>query len=100
MSLVGSPITPYIWDDRCTAADAADQIQKLYSMGPKERKAIGEQGRKWAVSDEAGFTSEKMAKRVIEGMDKLFLTWTPREKFEFYKDTDFEPRVLRHKLEY
>ena len=31
---------------------------------------------------------------------KLFETWKPREKFEFIKDTEYQPRVLRHKLIY
>ena len=28
-SLVGSPPTPYIWDDRCSPEDAAEQIMKF-----------------------------------------------------------------------
>ena len=41
-----------------------------------------------------------MSQRIIEALDELFLTWKPREKYEFLKDTDFEPRVLKHKLVY
>ena len=100
LSLVGSPVTPYIWDDRCKAEDAAERIFELYSMGSEKRKEIGKKGMEWALSNEAGFTSEKMSQRIIEGMDTLFSTWTPRSKFVFYKDTDYTPRVLRHKLEY
>ena len=29
LSLVGSPRTPYIWDDRCNAEDAANQIRSI-----------------------------------------------------------------------
>ena len=36
----------------------------MYDMGDKERKRIGNEGMKWALSKEAGFTSEKMAGRV------------------------------------
>ena len=32
LSLVGSPKTPYIWDDRCTPEDAAKQIRVLYDI--------------------------------------------------------------------
>jgi hypothetical protein len=35
------------------------------------------------LSEEAGFTGEIQGKRVIESIDELFETWTPREKFEF-----------------
>ena len=100
LSLVGSPVTPYIWDDRCTAEDAAERISELYSMGNEERKRRGDSGRQWAIGDEAGFTAEKMAKTFTSGMEELFATWLPREKFVFLKDTDFETRVLKHKLNY
>jgi glycosyltransferase involved in cell wall biosynthesis len=100
LSLVGSPVTPYIWDDRCTAEDAASRITELYSMGKEDRKTRGEKGRKWALSDEAGFTAEKMAQSFTNGMEELFTTWSPRENFVFLKDTDFKTRVLKHKLNY
>ena len=99
-SLVGSPRTPYIWDDRCNAEDAAKQIKALYDMGDKERKRIGKIGRNWVLGDEAGFTAEKMSNKVIKGMDKLFKKFKPRPKFTFTKDTDIEKRVLNHKLIY
>ena len=100
LSLVGSPRTPYIWDDRCNAEDAAKQIEVLYNMGDKERKRIGKVGRNWVLGDEAGFTAEKMSNKVIKGMDKLFKKFKPRPKFTFTKDTDIEKKVLNHKLIY
>lgn len=100
LSIQGSPTTPYIWDDRCSAEDAAKQIEKLYKMTSEEREELGLEGMKWATGEEAGFTSKIMGERVIEGMDELFKTWTPRKNYEFLKDTDFEERVLKHKLQY
>lgn len=100
LSVVGSPQTPYIYDDRCSFEDIASQITQLYNMGDVERKNRGVKGREWATSDEAGFTSEKMSNRIIEGIDELFDTWKPRNKFELLKDTDFEPRTLNHSLLY
>ena len=99
-SIQGSPITPYIWDDRCNAEDAAKRIKEIYDLSPEERKRRGMEGMKWATRDEAGFTSEQMGKRIINGLEELFETWKPREKFEFVKDTDIEKRVLKHKLLY
>ena len=81
ISLQGSPMTPYIWDDRCNPEDATKQIVKLYEMGREERKRLGKEGRKWAI-EKVGFTSEAMAERMINAVDKLFNTWTPREKYE------------------
>ena len=99
-SLVGSPRTPYIWDDRCNAEDAAKQIRALYHMDDKERKRIGKIGRNWVLGDEAGFTAEKMANKVVEGMDELFEKFRPKPKFSFTKDTNIDKKVLNHKLIY
>ncbi len=99
-SLQGSPKTPYIWDDRCTPEDAAEQIFKVYSLTPEERKKRGEEGRKWAIGDEAGFTAEKMSNRIIEGIDELFDTWKPREKYELIDVDEDNKRILTHALRY
>ena len=99
-SIQGSPITPYIWDDRCTSEDAASQIKFAYVLGKEKLKERGLKGREWALSDEAGFTGEKMGKRIIENLDELFATWTPREKFELINTKNIQKKVLNHKLQY
>jgi glycosyltransferase involved in cell wall biosynthesis len=99
-SIVGSPPTPYIFDDRCEAEDATERILEIYNMSKEERQSRGLKGREWATSQEAGFTSEHQANRVIEAFGELFSTWTPREKFEFIKATDYPKRTLKHKLIY
>ena len=100
ISMQGSPKTPYIFDDRCSWEDAAEQIKNLYELTPAERKERGLAGMKWATGNEAGFTSEIMSQRMIKSMDHLFDTWQPIPKYQFVKDTDFEKRVLPHKLIY
>ena len=100
LSLVGSPKTPYIYDDRCSSEDAAKQIRALYDLPSSERKKLGNKGKEWALSDEAGFTAEKMGQRVIEGMEELFSTWKPRSKFTFHRDDEKSNKVLNHKLLY
>jgi glycosyltransferase involved in cell wall biosynthesis len=99
-SIQGSPITPYIWDDRCTSEDAALQIEQVYMLSKEERKARGLKGRQWAISDEAGFTGEKMGQRIIKHLDTLFATWKPRAKFELINTKNVEKRELNHKLIY
>ena len=99
-SIQGSVPTPYIFDDRCNWEDAAECIEKVYNLSKKERQIRGEEGRKWALSDEAGFTQDHQANRIIEGIDELFKTWKPREKFEFINATTFKKPVLNHKLIY
>ena len=99
-SIQGSPLTPYIWDDRCNAEDAAEQIRNVYDLSKEERKVRGLKGREWALSDEAGFTGEKMGVKVIEALDELFNTWKPREKYELVNANIIEPKVVPHKLVY
>tara|TARA_R110000737_G_scaffold223494_1_gene238518 strand:- start:2322 stop:3743 length:1422 start_codon:yes stop_codon:yes gene_type:complete len=99
-NIVGSPSTPYIFDDHIDPKEASERMMELYKMGKEERERIGKLGQEWALSDEAGFTSEKMSNKIIEATDSLFKTWKPRKKYEFLKDTDYEKRILPHKLIY
>jgi glycosyltransferase involved in cell wall biosynthesis len=99
-SIQGSPLTPYIWDDRCNAEDAAAQIKTLYDLSKEERKAYGLKGREWALSDEAGFTASNMGKKVITTLDKLFKTWKPREKYELVNANEVKPKTVPHQLVY
>ena len=92
--------TPYIFDDRCDARDAADQLFNVYNLSKEERKLRGLKGREWATSDEAGFTSEKMAYRVIDNIDTLFNNWVPREKYNLIKIEEPVDNLVPHNLEY
>lgn len=100
ISIVGSPPTPYIFDDRCDASDAAEQLMNVYNLPPSERKARGNKGREWAISDEAGFTSEKMSYRVMNHINELLETWTPRNNYYLYKVNKPEITTIPHNLEY
>jgi glycosyltransferase involved in cell wall biosynthesis len=99
-SIQGSPPTPYIYDDRCAWEDVTDRIKEVYNLSPEERKKRGLAGRKWAMSDEAGFTGEKQGKRVIEAFDELFKTWKPREKYEIINANKYKGKTLNHKIIY
>ena len=99
-TMVGSPPTPYIWDDTCRPEDAAKQIEVLYNLTPEEREERGLAGREWAISEEAGFTGEHQGKRVIEAFDELFTTWKPREKYELINTNEVKDRKINHKLLY
>ncbi len=99
-SLQGSPITPYIWDDRCKPEDAADRIREVYDLGREKRKEIGAKAREWCLSEEAGFTAEYQGKRVIESVDKLFNTWKSREAFEVIDTSEDFRKIQTHNLVY
>jgi len=98
-SLQGSPKTPYIWDDRCNAEDAALRISEVYDLDKETRDFLGKQGRYWALN-EAGFTSAIMGERVILAIDQLFNTWIPREKYELINVNDVKEDIINHKLVY
>ena len=100
ISMIGSPTTPYIWDDRCQPEDAAGRMMEVYELSKEERTARGLIGLEWATGPEAGFTSPIMGQRIIDNMDKLFSTWTPREKFELILAGDLQENNVQHKLIY
>jgi len=100
ISIVGSPPTPYIFDDRCEASDAANQLLEVYNLEFETRKKLGLMGRKWATGNEAGFTAEKQGERVIQNIDKLFETWKPRPKYELTKSIPIKKKVVQHNLVY
>ena len=99
-SIQGSPMTPYIFDDRCKWEDATEHLITLYNMTREERKALGAKGREWAISDEAGFTAKHQANRVMEAFTELFNTWKPREKYEIVNATEYKGKHLTHKIYY
>ena len=99
-SIQGSIPTPYIWDDRCRAEDAAERIMEVYNLSKEERTARGMEGREWALGEEAGFTAQQMGKRIIEGVDELFNTWEPREYYEFINTNEVKQPTVPHKLLY
>ena len=81
ISLQGSPMTPYIFDDRCQYEDAGDALLEWYKAGPEERERCGEVGRKWVLSDDTKMTGEHLSQGFIDSMDTAFEKWTPREKY-------------------
>jgi len=99
-SLQGSPQTPYIFDDRCKWEDAADRIKEVYELSPEDRKARGLKGREWAISKEAGFTSDHQSVKVIEAFNELFEIWKPREEYELINANEFKGNFLNHKIIY
>jgi glycosyltransferase involved in cell wall biosynthesis len=99
VSLIGSPPTPYIFDDRCDFRDVADQLYNAYAlkMGNEiEYIQLGEAAREWVTSDEAMMTAANMAINIIDGIDETFETWTPRSQFDLIKIEDYKPNYLKY----
>jgi glycosyltransferase involved in cell wall biosynthesis len=99
ISLIGSPPTPYIFDDRCDFRDVADQLLEAYTLkmeDSNEYSKLGEAAREWATSDESMMTAANMCVNVIDGIDKTFETWTPRSIFDFIKIEDLQDNYLKY----
>lgn len=97
-SLAGSPLTPYIFDDRCQPEDVATAIEKVYNMSAEERTANGLEGREWMMSDEAQMTARTMTNNIIGVLDEGFEKFKPRPKFNLHKITDRPSKYIQHKL--
>jgi len=83
-SIQGSPMTPYIFDDRASFEDAADRMKEVYQMSREERKLRGELGRQYALGH-GKFTAEHMCNSFIEHINKGLTDWTPRKRFTLEK---------------
>ena len=98
ISVAGSIPTPYIFDDRCSAEDAAQALEEVFNLSKEERAAAGQAGYEWATSEEAGFTAEKMSNKVIEVLDRGFEEFIPRTTFDVYKIEERKSKYIEHKL--
>jgi hypothetical protein len=84
-SLQGSPMTPYIFDDRCKFEDVSEAIRYWYDMSREERKAAGRIGHAWMRSTESNMSARRMGARMIECINTCLSNWTPRKKYSVYK---------------
>ena len=98
MSMMGSPLTPYIYDDRCMPEDAAKTMLQAYELGREERNKKGLKGREWARSKEAGFTGKMMSNNIIKGIDETIDNFKPRPLYEIKKIENYSQDRITHKL--
>ena len=72
ISVVGSPKTPYIFDDRLDFRDLAKAIIECYNMPKEEIKRRGLAGREWVTSDESMMSARKMNENIVKYFDQTF----------------------------
>jgi glycosyltransferase involved in cell wall biosynthesis len=85
LSLVGSQPTPYIFDDRITPEDIAEQISVLYGLKtitPQNFEERGKAAREWVTSDESMMSARWMSKNVISGIEETLEKFQPRYSYE------------------
>lgn len=83
-SLQGSPMTPFIFDDRCDFMDVAEKLGYAFRAGKDHLEKVGMEGHEWVVN-ESGMSSEEMGVSFIEAIEGCFENWTPRNRFEIYE---------------
>ena len=98
ISLAGSPLTPYIYDDRLDPVDAGKAIERVYSLGKKESNRRGQLGREWVTSDESMMSAKNMNENIYNAMEKCFDSFTPRPDYEIIKIEEHKPLKVKHKL--
>jgi hypothetical protein len=84
-SLQGSPLTPYIFDDRCKFEDVAVAIREWYDTPKEKRKAAGKVGSDWMSSNESNMSARRMGERFIECINTCFDNWKPKPKYTLLK---------------
>lgn len=82
ININGSPLTPYIYDDRVNNNEVADAINEMYHLGKEKRKENGQLGREWAIKN---LSSKVMCDAMSEGIQNTIKNFTPRERFNLYK---------------
>tara|TARA_B100000287_G_scaffold246842_2_gene232039 strand:- start:13045 stop:14070 length:1026 start_codon:yes stop_codon:yes gene_type:complete len=84
-AMVGSPPTPYIFDDRCRFDDVAEAIKYWYDKTPEERVDAGALGREFVLDPEVGMSCKNMSKNFIKDMDSCFENFEKRKRFTLFE---------------
>jgi len=98
ISLAGSPLTPYIYDDRLDPLDAADAIKRVYDLGEEENTKRGQAGRDWVTSDESMMSAKNMNINIMNSIEECLKKFKPRPALEIIKVEDYKPLKVKHKL--
>ena len=78
----GSPLTPYIYDDRVNNNEVADAITEMYFLGNEKRKHNGQVGREWAIEN---ISSKVMCDAMSKGIETTIKNYKPKERYNLYK---------------
>ena len=80
ISCQGSPMTPYIFDDRCSFEDAGEALLEWYNVGVEERERCGELGRQF-VLNEGRMTGKHMSESFVKNIEATFENWKPKKQY-------------------
>ena len=84
-SIQGSPMTPYIFDDRADFREIADAIKYWYDIPKDDRRIMGMEGHDWVCGDESYMSAKGMSMKMSGCIETCFEKWSPRKRFTLYK---------------
>lgn len=82
ININGSPVTPFIYDDRVNDDEVADSIFQLYNLSKEERKERGLKGREFAIQN---LSSKIMCDEMVKGIEGAIENYKPKKRFNLYK---------------
>mgnify|MGYP001239378015 CR=1 FL=1 len=81
ISLSGSPLTPYIFDDRCSFEDGGNAIFEWYEAGDEERERCGQLGYEFVKDKNVAMSAENMCDKFKSAFSDLWENWKPKQKY-------------------
>lgn len=81
-TIIGTPITPYLYDENASIDDVAEAIRYWYDLGKTERNRRGLLGRNWCES--RGLTSRDFSSNVLDGIQLTMANFQPVNLFSIY----------------
>ena len=81
ISLQGSPMTPYIFDDRCSYKHAGHKIYEWFLETKESRAAVGKTGREFLLDEKVKLSAKSMCNGFIEHINRTFEKFKPKPNF-------------------
>jgi len=84
-NLVGSPPTPYIFDDHIDYEDVLPAYNYWYNMSRQDRKNAALEGIEYMKKPEIGMEASEMNRRIIHDIELVFENWKPIDRWKIIK---------------
>lgn len=81
--VIGSPPTPYLFDDEVSHETIKKGLIYYYKMSPDERKRRGLKGREWCFSQK--MTATALSESFTKEVEETLKNFKPKNLFELYK---------------
>ena len=82
ISCQGSPMTPYIFDDRCQYEDAGEALRYWYDKGPEGRNTAGKKGREFLLREDVGMSASVMCDKYLNHFKSVFDNFEKKKTYQ------------------